>query len=92
MALHTEIKQPDGVVTKYHRVLSVTQIVNEYTAIAVVSYVDEKSRKNDLIHNGENRPYRQAVTRQIDYDESMTIEKAYTYLKTLPEFEGAQDV
>lgn len=28
----------------------------------------------------------------MGYDSEMTIEKAYSYLKTLPEFEGAVDV
>ena len=91
MALYKEIKQNDGVTTAYHRVLYVTQHVNEYTAIAVVSYVDAESRENDLASNGDNRPYRNAITYQMAYDESMTIGKAYDYLKTVPEFEGAEN-
>lgn len=92
MALYKQIKQPDGVVTNYHRVLYVSQMVNSHTSIAVVSYVDEESRENDLIISGENRPYRQAITYEIDYDEDMTATKAYEYLKTLPEYADAEDV
>ena len=33
-----------------------------------------------------------AITYETEYDETMTIEKAYEYLKTLPEFEGATDI
>lgn len=92
MALYKQIKQPDGVVTNYHRILYVTQTVNSHTSIAVVSYMDEQSRENDLIINGENRPYRQAITYETDYDENMTVLKAYEYLKTLSEYENAEDV
>jgi hypothetical protein len=37
-------------------------------------------------------PYRQSVTYETDYSPNMTIEMAYEYLKTLPEFEGATDI
>jgi hypothetical protein len=50
-----------------------------------MSYVDEESRQTAY-------PYCRAVTYETGYDEAMTIEKAYNYLKTLPEFEGATDV
>ena len=91
MALYKEIRQSDDVITNYHRVLSVTQVVNEYTAVAVVSYVDVLSRSNDNA-DAEQRPYRNAITYQTEYDESMNVKSAYDYLKTLPQFEGAEDV
>ena len=37
-------------------------------------------------------PYYDAQYLHPDYDGTMTIVKAYEYLKTLPEFEGAEDV
>lgn len=92
MALYKEIKQDDGVTTKYHRILYLNQTVNSHNSIAVVSYVDEESRKYDTPNEGDKRPYRQAVTYELGYDENMTIESAYNYLKTLPRFEGAKDI
>lgn len=92
MALYKEIRQEDGVTTKYHRVLYLTQTVNSHNSIAVVSYVDNESRANDIPANGESRPYRKAITYETDYDENMTIEAAYKWLKTLPQFEGAEDI
>ena len=92
MALYKEIRQEDGVTTKYHRILYLTQTVNSHNSIAVVSYVDEESRKNDIPSEGENRPYRKAITYEMEYDESMTIEKAYDWLKTQAGFEGAENV
>ena len=92
MALLKDIKQDDGVTTKYHRVLYLVHNVNSHNSIAVVSYVDEESRANDIAINGDSRPYRNAITYEIPYDESMTVTTAYDFLKTLPQFENAEDV
>jgi hypothetical protein len=91
MALEKAIRQEDGVTTSYHRIWFVQQTVNKTTSIAVLSYVDDVAREMEL-DSPTAQPYKQAVTYQTAYDESMTIEKAYDYLKTLPEFAGATDV
>lgn len=91
MALNKAIKQPDGVTTNYHRVLFVQITTNRQNSIAVVSYVDENSRADEQT-NSEATPYKQSVTYETDYSPNMTIESAYEYLKTLPEFDGAIDV
>lgn len=91
MALYKEIRQDDGVVTKYHRILFLTQTVNRQNSIAVLSYVDGESRneeKNAVL----TRPYQKSVTYETAYDPTMSIETAYEYLKTLPQFEGATDI
>ena len=90
MALLKTIKQNDGVITSYHRVLYLQAMINSHISIAVVSDINEEGRRSD---NGEGvRPYRSAITYEKDYQENMTIEEAYAYLKTLPEFEGAEDI
>lgn len=90
MALNKVIKQDDGVVTNYHRILYITITTNRQNSIAVASYVDTDSREYEK--TGEfAQPYKQGVTYELAYDPSMTIEKAYEYLKTLPMFEGATD-
>ena len=91
MALYKQIKQDDGVTTNYHRILYLTQTVNRQNSIAVLSYVDEDSRTTEF-KSTYTEPYHKAITYEVDYDEAMTIEKAYEYLKTLPKFEGAEDV
>lgn len=85
MALQKSIRQEDGITTTYHRILSLNSYINSHIAIAVLSYVDSDSRQleNAYIH---------AITYNTGYKENMTIEQAYDYLKTLPEFEGAKDV
>ncbi|MCM1363381.1 MAG: hypothetical protein NC215_00155 [Ruminococcus sp.] len=91
MALNKKIRQDDGVVTNYHRILFLMCTTNRQNSIAVVSYVDDDSRI------GEKectilQPYQRSITYETEYDPTMTIEKAYEYLKTLPEFEGAVNV
>lgn len=91
MALYKPIRQEDGVVTNYHRVLYVHNTVNQQSSIAVVSYIDEQNREDELNSITPN-PYKKAITYETDYDENMTPEKAYEFLKSLPVFEGATDV
>lgn len=91
MALYKAIKQEDGVTTCYHRIIYLMQMVNKRTSIAVVSYVDSNSRTAEQ-NSTIAQPYMKSVTYETDYDETMTISDAYDYLKTLPDFEGANDV
>ena len=91
MALYKEIRQDDGVTTSYHRILYIRITVNSHNSIAVLSYVDNEARtgEKELIIA---QPYVKSITYETAYDESMTIESAYEYLKTRPEFEGATDI
>lgn len=90
MALYKEIRQDDGVVTNYHRILYIMQTLNRQNSIAVLSYVDSESRAND---NGSDiTPYQKAVTYEFPYVPDLTAEAAYNLLKTLPAFEGSGDV
>lgn len=85
MALYKSIKQNDGVTTSYHRILFIQQMINHHNSIAVVSYVDAETREL-------TQPYQKSTTYELGYDPYMTIESAYGYLKTLPQFEGAEDI
>ena len=91
MALYKSIRQDDGVTTDYHRILFVMQTVNRQTSIAVLSYVDNQAREDEK-GNVVAQPYQKSVTYETAYSPSMTIELAYEYLKTLPQFEGATDI
>lgn len=90
MALEKAIRQSDGVVTNYHRILFLQTTVNQQNSIAVLSYVDESSREDEK-YAAISQPYRKSKSYETTYDEKMTIELAYQFLKTLPEFEGAID-
>lgn len=91
MALYKEVKQEDGVTTAYHRILYVTITVNRQNSIAVLSYVDDTARESEK-ENVIAQPYQKAVTYETAYDPAMNIEKAYDFLKTLPQFERAEDI
>ena len=88
MALIKRIRQNDGVITNYHRILYIQSTINSRDSIAVVSYVDNDGRH---MENDGEIPYRVAATYEKEYTENMTIEEAYAYLKTLSEFENAED-
>ena len=47
MALFKEIKQPDGVITDYHRILFLQTTVNQQNSIAVLSYVSSEVRDGE---------------------------------------------
>ena len=89
MALLKNITQEDGVTTSYHRILLLQSVINHHISIGVLSYIDEEGRHRE---GTETPPYKAAITYDTDYVENMTIESAYNYLKSLPEFEGAEDI
>lgn len=89
MALNKAIRQEDGVTTSYHRVSYIHNTINRQTSLSVMSYVDKKAREDEL--EGKS-PYRQSKTFEVEYDENITPSKAYEILKSLPDFEGAEDV
>lgn len=95
MALSKQVIAESGVPFVYHRVVSVNIYTNVQNLIEVRSYTSEEKRKEeaDAIKNGESmNVYAESKHYAIPYDQAMTIESAYNYLKTLPEFEGATDV
>ena len=91
MALYKAIRQDDGVVTNYHRILFIHNTINSHSSIAVISYVDEVARQ-DKKTAVIGQPYKRSVTYETDYTEDMIAEKAYDFLKTLPQFMDAENV
>ena len=91
MALYKEIRQDDGVVTNYHRILFLMTTTNRQNSIAVLSYTNSEARENEK-EAVIAQPYCKSVTYETEYDAAMTVETAYAYLKTLPQFAGATDI
>jgi hypothetical protein len=102
MAIKKTVTKPNGIVTEYHRIAMVKIDINEQNTLLVYSYLSEAGRQiekdyaaglyADVGEGMMNWPYVDAQYLNCDYDGEMTIVKAYDYLKTLPEFEGAIDV
>lgn len=102
MAIKKQVTAPNGVVTEYHRIAMLKIDTNQQNTILVHSYLSDAGRNNEkdyvsgLVEDPEkeitNWPYVDAQYIKVDYDGEMTISKAYEWLKTLPQFEGAEDV
>ena len=102
MAIKKQIESSNGVVTEYHRIALVSIDVNNQNTILIHSYLSEDGRKiekeysaalfSDLEECMINFPYVDARYINTEYNENMTVKAAYEYLKTLPEFEGSEDI
>lgn len=102
MAIKKQITASNGVVTEYHRVAMVTIDTNNQNTVLIHSYLSEDGRQIEkdyaagLYKNADegmmNWPYVEARYLNCAYDEGMTIPNAYAWLKTLPEFEEAEDI
>lgn len=95
MALYKEIRQSNGVVTTYHRIVSMNVITNVQNTIEVASYTSQEKRQEeiDAMKNKTGcNVYISTTFKNTDYNQDMTIETAYNWLKTLPDFEDSEDI
>jgi hypothetical protein len=101
MALSKKIELDNGIVTNYHRIVSINSIVNQQTIIEVASYINASKREeesNALKTARETGEYPETnifinteyITK--NYDEDDNIKSCYEYLKTLDEFKRAEDI
>lgn len=94
MGLLKEIELDNGVTVRYHRVVSVNTITNVSNVIEVASYTSHEKREEeqDAVSGGEPMNiYVHTRFESAPYDQTMTVEGAYEWLKTLPEFADAAD-
>lgn len=95
MALQKEIELPSGVVVRYHRVVSLNCITNVANLIEVASYTSAGKREEEkaAVATGEAmNVFLETTIHHAAYDQSMTIDGAYDYLKSLPDFDGAENL
>lgn len=100
MALSKEIELDNGIVTKYHRINSIQQMINKQTIIEVNSYISREKREEEIqayttAQEAGNFPemnvFIDADFITKEYEDGESIEDAYNYLKTLDKFKGAKD-
>lgn len=94
MALIKEIELESGVITNYHRVVSVNNVTNHSNIIEVGSYTSKSKReqeKESLENNRISNVFIETKYLEKEYEETFTVVDAYNYLKTLPEFSGCTD-
>ena len=102
MAIKKQIVLDNGINMEYHRIVAVTTEINQRNTILIHSYLSDAGRQiekdyaaglYDNIPLGEMKwPYIKATYMNPNYDENMTVAKAYEWLKSQPEYEGAEDV
>jgi len=100
MALAKKISLGNGVVTNYHRVVSVNCITNVQNIVEVCSYtskakrLEEKAAAQAMVDGTSDEPadvYTDTRYLTCPYEQTMTVETAYDHLKTLDDFAGATD-
>ena len=95
MALYKKIKNEFGIPLEYHRINNIDHIINGNTKISIYSYVDEgerekeKSREQDVYYEDV---YTSIDVVELEYNDELTVEQAYNYLKTLDKYKGSTDV
>lgn len=102
MAIKKQVVANNGITTEYHRIAMLKIDTNQQNTILVHSYLSEAGRQiekdyaaglyNDLEEGMMNWPYVDSQYINFEYNGEMTITAAYEYLKSLPEFEGAEDI
>ena len=102
MAIKIPVTEDNGIVTEYHRIALLSIDVHNQNTVLIHSYLGEAGRQIEkdysagLYNNVEagmmHFPYVNAKYIHLPYDENMTVVKAYEYLKTQPQFEGAVDI
>lgn len=98
MALKKQIELPNGIITNYHRIVSINKITNSAIIIEVGSYISEEKRQEEIDYYNSTEDVK-AMNVFIDttylnkeYNETDTIQDLYDYLKTTDKFKDAEDV
>ena len=95
MALEKQVALPNGVTVTYHRIVSVNIITNCANLVEVCGYTCREKREEERAALASGAPmnvYMETSVYEAPYDQAMTVESAYGYLKTLGAYEGALDV
>lgn len=94
MGLIKEVELDNGIVTNYHRIVSINNITNVSTVIEVASYTskDKREKEKEAIKNGKSMDvFVDTKFINKDYSENYDITKGYKFLKTLEGFKDAKD-
>lgn len=96
MALSKNIDLRNGVITNYHRIVSVNIITNQQNVIEIASYTSQSKRNEEqtAIANGlEMDVFIHTRFENAAYDQTMTVETAYEWVKAnVSDFNDAEDV
>ena len=94
MALNKTILLNNGITVSYHRVVSVTNVTNKTSIIEVASYTSSEKRQDEkeaLKNNKSMNVFIDTTYINKEYTPDLDVVSAYTYLKTLDEFDMAKN-
>lgn len=100
MALKKQVELYNGIITNYHRIVSINKVTNSSTMIEVASYTSEEKRQEEIKALAKGQETGAAVPMNIfidttflnkEYNETDTIKDLYDYLKTTEKFKDAED-
>lgn len=94
MALTKNITLDNGVITRYHRIVSINHIINHASIIEISAYTSKEKRleEKEALEKGEKmNVFINTNYLNLPYDDSINITSAYEYLKSLQEFKSAKD-
>ena len=94
MALIKEIVLGNGITVTYHRVVSVNNITNHESIIEIASYTSKTKREEEkaaLTAGTEMNVFISTEYMSIAYNQTLNVDSAYIYLKTLDKFTGHTD-
>lgn len=98
MAIKKEIELENGIIVNYHRIVSINKITNSCNIIEVASYTSENQREKEIEYyksEDEDKTMNVFIDTtyvNMEYNENITIEEIYKYLKTLDKFKDAEDI
>jgi hypothetical protein len=96
MAISLQETLPNGVPLSYHRIVSLTTVVNQQCIIEVASYVSQEAREQEQAAIADPETgcdvYVSTQLISVDYDPEMSVTKAYALLKGMDEYKDATDV
>ena len=97
MGLSMQEELSNGVMLGYFRIVSVNIVVGVQTVIELAGYTSQEKREEEQAStlDPENNPCDVFIDTRfisVDYDPDMSVNKAYAYLKELPEYSDAEDV
>lgn len=91
MALSKPIELDNGIILNYHRVVRVNIVTNKHNLIEVNGYISQEQRAKEADDPSFSNVYVEAFYFDTDYNQNMTIDDAYEYLKQQEMFQGATD-
>lgn len=94
MAIKKNIVAQNGVPLEYHRIVFLQKITNKCNLIQVASYPSEGARNVEIEAQNEETEIDVYCVKNVlrtEYNEEMTIQEAYEYLKETEPFDGAVD-